>query len=162
MQRLRRYLREAALMVGVVLAVRCYQTRDLAEGKLPVAELITLGGERISVAGHGPTLVHVFATWCGVCKLEESSVQRVSASSRVVAIASRSGPAAEVRAYMKQHGLTYPVVLDPQGELARKLGVHAFPSSFFVDDLGEIRAREVGYTTELGLRVRLWLAALGP
>jgi thiol-disulfide isomerase/thioredoxin len=144
-------------MLGILLLVRCYQTRDLAR-ELPMRELVDSEGRHLSLIGEGPTLVHGFATWCGVCRLEESSVQNVAGSARVIGIASRSGSPAEVKAYMREHGLTYPVVLDADGSLAQKLGVHAFPSSFFIDRQGEIVAREVGYTTELGLRVRLWLA----
>ena len=147
-------------MLGVILAVRCYQTRDLVSGVMPVRELVTSEGQRLSLVGQGPTLVHAFATWCGVCKLEEGSVQSVASSARVISIASRSGSAAEVEAYMQQHGLDFPVVLDADGSLAQKLGVRAFPTSFFVNGQGEITTREVGYTTELGLRVRLWLASL--
>jgi alkyl hydroperoxide reductase subunit AhpC len=51
-----------------------------------------------------------------------------------------------------------PIVLDPDGRLARAWGVRSLPTSFVVDREGEIRTVEVGYTTELGLRARLWLA----
>jgi thiol-disulfide isomerase/thioredoxin len=158
-KRWRRWLLEAGLVLGVLLMVRCYQARDLVAGAMPVRELVTSEGQRLSLTAQGPTLVHVFATWCGVCRLEEGSVQRVSERARVISIASRSGSAADVAAYMKERGLAYPVVLDGSGALARKLGVHAFPTSFFVDSAGNIVTREVGYTTELGLRLRLWLAA---
>ena len=158
-KRWRRGFLEAGLAVCVLLSVRAYQARDLAGGTMPMRELVTTEGERLSLVGQGPTLVHVFATWCGVCRLEEGNVQSVAGSARVVAIASQSGSAADVQAYMKQRGLAYPVVLDGNGALARALGVHAFPTSFFVDGSGNIVAREVGYTTELGLRLRLWLAS---
>lgn len=38
--------------------------------------------------------------------------------------------------------------------------VRAFPTTFFIDRQGEIRHVEVGYTTELGLRVRHFSAGL--
>jgi thiol-disulfide isomerase/thioredoxin len=159
MKRWRRGLLEACVLVGGIWAVRAYQARDLASGAMPVRELVSTGGEHLSLHGPSPVLVHAFATWCGVCRLEEGNVERVAQSARVVGIASQSGSAAEVEAYMRQHGLHYPVVLDRDGSLARKLGVHAFPTSFFVDAEGNIATREVGYTTELGLRVRLWFAS---
>jgi hypothetical protein len=157
-KRWRRWLLEAALVLGVLLAVRCYQTRDLVSGPLPLRELTTLDGQRISLVGQGPTMVHTFATWCGVCRAEEGNVDNVARSVRVISIASRSGSANEVRAYMRERELDYPVVLDADGTLARRLGVRAFPTSFFVDTRGDIVTREVGYTTELGLRFRMWLA----
>jgi thiol-disulfide isomerase/thioredoxin len=145
-------------MLGVLLGVRCYQARDLASGVLPMRELVTADGQHVALAGEGPTLVHVFATWCGVCRLEQSSVESVSRAARVIGIAVRSGTGAQTQAYMHQHGLHFPVVLDAEGRVARQLGVHAFPTSFFLNRQGEIVTREVGYTTQLGLRIRLWLA----
>ena len=50
------------------------------------------------------------------------------------------------------------MVNDPDGRLAGAWGVHAVPATFIVDTNGEIRFVEVGYTTGLGLRLRLWLA----
>ena len=159
MKRWRRWLLEAGAVLGVFLTVRCYQTRELASGAMPVRELVTMDGKRVSLVGEAPALVHAFATWCGVCKLEEGSVQSVAGSSRVIGIASRSGSAEQVRAYVREHELDFPVVVDADGSLAHKLGVRAFPTSFFVSPRGDIVTREVGYTTELGLRLRLWFAS---
>ena len=61
---------------------------------------------------------------------------------------------------MREHGIAPAVIVDEQGELARSFGVHSFPSSFVIDADGEIRHIEVGYTTEIGLRARMWLARL--
>jgi hypothetical protein len=38
--------------------------------------------------------------------------------------------------------------------------VHAVPASFIIDAEGNIRFVEIGFTTEMGLRLRLWLAQL--
>jgi thioredoxin-related protein len=49
------------------------------------------------------------------------------------------------------------VINDPDGALAAAWGVRGVPTFFVVDSQGMIRFREVGYTTGLGLRWRLWL-----
>jgi len=44
-----------------------------------------------------------------------------------------------------------------QGVIGAEYGVSGVPASFVVDSAGIIRFAEVGYTTEWGLRARLWL-----
>jgi len=52
------------------------------------------------------------------------------------------------------------VLNDPDGVIATRWGVRAVPASFIVDGAGQIRFVEIGYTTGIGLRLRLWLAGL--
>ena len=61
---------------------------------------------------------------------------------------------------MQDNQLIFPVLLDTSGELATSFGVKGVPASFILDPNGEITFVESGYTTELGLRVRLWLSGL--
>jgi alkyl hydroperoxide reductase subunit AhpC len=49
---------------------------------------------------------------------------------------------------------------DEDGWISEKWGVHAVPASFIIDRTGRIRFVEVGYTTEIGLRLRLWWAGI--
>jgi len=63
-----------------------------------------------------------------------------------------------VSQYMRENGLDFPVLLDESGLLSVAWGVRGVPSSFIIDADGQIRHLAVGYTTELGLRFRLWLA----
>jgi thioredoxin-related protein len=51
------------------------------------------------------------------------------------------------------------VVNDQQGLIANAYGVSAVPAVFFTDSNGKIVFTTSGYTSELGLRLRLWLAA---
>ncbi|MBC7173859.1 MAG: protein disulfide oxidoreductase [Polyangiaceae bacterium] len=105
-----------------------------------------------------PVLVHFWATWCGVCRAEEGTIDALADDHRVITIATQSGGAAEVGRYLSERGLDFPTVVDPHGEIARRWGVSAFPTSFVIDADGAIRNIEVGYTTSLGLRARLALA----
>jgi len=70
----------------------------------------------------------------------------------------QSGEAEEVIAFMRQEKLQFPVINDPDGMLAQRFGVRAVPSSFIIDRNNNIVFRETGFTTGIGLRLRLWLA----
>ena len=119
-----------------------------------------LGGESLDLSElrGKPVLVHFWATWCPVCRTQDGSIHNLAQDYQVLSIASSSGDAGQVRQYLDQEALDFPVMLDETGELGNRWGVRGFPSSFIIDSSGEIRSIAVGYTTEIGLRVRLWLA----
>ena len=77
-----------------------------------------------------------------------------------IAIAMQSGGSAEITRYMQKQKINFPVVNDTDGMLSRTWGVRGVPTSFIIAPDGQIRFVEVGYTTGLGLRFRLWLAGL--
>jgi hypothetical protein len=59
---------------------------------------------------------------------------------------------------MRDNELTFPVLLDDSGDWAQTFRVRGVPASFIVDQQSMIVSSVSGYTTELGLRVRLWFA----
>ena len=119
-----------------------------------------LGGESLDLSElrGKPVLVHFWATWCPVCRTQDGSIHNLAKDYQVLSIASSSGDAGQVRQYLDREALDFPVMLDETGELGNRWGVRGFPSSFIIDSSGEIRSIAVGYTTEIGLRMRLWLA----
>ena len=167
MQRLRawrhwRLLREVVIVLVIFFAVRAYQQRNTVSGQAPAIGGRTLDGAEVALADYRgkPVLVHFWATWCGVCRATQSNFDSVARDYPVLSIASQSGSAAQVAAYVEQRGIAPGVVVDESSALAKRFGVSAYPTSFVLDAQGEIRHVEVGYTTELGLRARLWLASL--
>jgi len=107
-----------------------------------------------------PVLFHFWATWCPICDLQKGSVQSIAEDYPVISIASWSEGEAEVKAYMQENHLTFPVLLDNNGGLAEDFGLNGVPASFILDPKGEIKFVETGYSSELGLRFRLWLSTL--
>lgn len=148
-------LGEAAFVIVLLVAFRAWQGRALA-ARPPDGTLVTLDGTRFTPSAPGePLVVHFFATWCGVCEAEEGNVAALARDHDMVAVCSQSGSAERVRAYLDEHGLAHvPVVLDATGDVAADWGVSAFPSTFYVDGAGDIDFAEVGYTSELGMRLR--------
>ena len=92
--------------------------------------------------------------------MEESSVTRVAADWPVLTVATRSGQAAQVARYMVQRQLPWVAVVDPAGDVSKAYGLSAVPAWVVLDAQGHIRSVATGYTTELGMRARLWWATV--
>lgn len=154
---------EIVLIVALIAGVRAYVGRHAASGPAPAIDARTLAGDPVSLAARRgrPVLVHFWATWCPVCRAEQGAIAGVAQDYRVITIAMQSGGDDEIRRYLAEHDWRVPVVNDADGRLTRAYGVHGVPTSFVVDSGGTIRAVEVGYTTEIGLRLRLWWAGRG-
>lgn len=146
----------------LLLSIRAYQRRDMPGGAAPPLAGSDLQGQPVSLADYRgkPVLLHFWATWCGVCKVEQHNIDALTRDLPVLSVASQSGDANEVAAFVRERGIAPRVVVDEESTLARRFGVHAFPATFVIDARGAIRHVEVGYTTELGLRARMWLAGL--
>ncbi len=150
----------AAFMIAVLLVIRFWQQRDLVEGAAPALAGTLLDGRAFDLASErsAPTLIYFWGTWCPVCRVEQGAIDSLAREHHVVTVALQSGTPAEVQRYLSRYGLRWQVVNDPGGQRAAAWGVHVTPTIFVVDRRGEIRFREVGYTTGIGLRLRLWLA----
>ena len=144
----------------MVLLVRAWLARDLAQGPAPEIEANLLDGSPVSLADYAdrPMLLHFWATWCPICRLEEGEIMRLSRSHPVLTVAMQSGSPSEVEAHLTERERELDVVNDPDGALARRYGVRAVPSTFIIDRDGQIVFRKQGYAPPLELRLRLWLA----
>lgn len=168
MHRLRKLLKirgvkltlEITLIFLVFVTIRTYMQRDLVEGQAPLVEGRLLSGQTTSLQSYKgqPVLLHFWATWCPVCKLEQDSIEAISKDHPVITIAMNSGNELEVKAFLEEHKLSFPVLVDEDSVIATQFGVLGVPTSFVIDPNGNIMFTEVGYTTNWGLRFRLWLA----
>jgi len=151
------------LIVVVVAGIRVWQQRDMVSGAAPALQGITLAGQSYTLPAHPahPVLVHFWATWCSICRSEQGNIAAIAHDDpNVITVAMKSGFPDEVARYMKEQGIAFPVVNDADGSISAAWGVHAVPASFIIAPDGQIRFVEVGYTTELGLRLRLWMAGI--
>ena len=146
----------------VMQAVNWWKTRDALSGNLSkfTGELMDGSAFTISEFAGEPVLFHFWATWCPICELENGTIQSISQDYQVISIASWSEGEAEVSAYMQDNQLTFPVMLDTSGKLAQSFGLKGVPTSFILDPNGEITFVETGYSSEPGLRLRLWFSTL--
>ena len=157
------WVRDLALVFILVLLFQWWQTGKLASGPAPALAGSMLSGEHLDLKDlrGEPVLVHFWATWCPICRAEDGSIHDLAQDYRVLTVATNSGDAREITSYMVENNLEFPVLLDESGAMGSSWGVKGVPSSFIVDGAGEIRSVAVGYTTGIGLRLRLWLAGRG-
>jgi len=105
-----------------------------------------------------PLVVHFWATWCPTCKLEASNIDKLSKAYNVVSIAVTSGSNKEINEFMQKHQLSYKVVSDADGNLAKKFNIQGYPTTLIYTKKGELKFAEVGYSTTVGLKARLHLS----
>jgi thiol-disulfide isomerase/thioredoxin len=159
----RSYALNAVLIVVVVAGIRLWQQRDMVSGAAPVLKGVTLMQTLYELPAHPdkPTLVHFWATWCPICRTEQGTIAAIARDyPNTITVAMNSGLTNEVAQYMKEQGIAFPTVNDPDGSISAAWGVHAVPASFIIAPDGKIQFVEVGYTTEMGLRLRLWWAGI--
>jgi len=89
-------------------------------------------------------LINIWATWCPPCRAEMPTIEAAYAQYRdqgftVLAVNLQEDPRS-VAAFMQEYSLTFPALLDLDGQVSRTYQALSLPSSFFVDKKGVIRA----------------------
>lgn len=161
-RRCMRWLLQGLVLIAIFMAVQGFQARGVVRGHAPDFQAGLLDGTVVSVSDYRgqALLLQFWATWCPVCRLEQGSIDALARDHAVLTVAMDDLGAEEMRAWMDDQGVSYPVVLDADGHLSGLYGIRGVPSSIIIDSAGEIRFVEVGYTTEIGLRLRLWWVGL--
>jgi thiol-disulfide isomerase/thioredoxin len=117
---------------------------------LPAFRLNTLQGVTIDskkLAGR-VILLNFWATWCGPCKDEMPSLERLrqkfpSDQLQILAVTTENRPQ-DIQAFWHQLDLHFDVVWDEHEELSQALMVRNLPTTILVDARGHIRGRVMG------------------
>lgn len=62
--------------------------------------------------------------------------------------AEESHPKEKAQAFRQKHGLTYPILLDETGAVAKAYRVQGFPTNVIIDRQGRLRYIEPGFNAE--------------
>ena len=94
-------------------------------------------------------LLNFWATWCVPCREEMPTLERLSRERRgslvILGISVDAVGRDKVQAFVRELGLTFPILLDPETVVGKRYRVRALPTSFLIDRDGVVRHREVGY-----------------
>ena len=131
----------------------------------PKIEAIDLQGKAWTTAElTGKVVVlNFWATWCAPCKDELPTLQTlhdISDNQTVVLTINVREPAARASRYMQSTGMTFPVISDAKGELAKRWGVAVYPTTILIAPNGQARWRVVGDVDWSGPQANAWLTEL--
>jgi cytochrome c biogenesis protein CcmG, thiol:disulfide interchange protein DsbE len=127
----------------------------------PALELERLsGGGRAALADYRGQVVvlNVWASWCEPCREESPLLQRwhermSRGGDGTVLGVDALDASSDARAFVREHGLTYPMLRDPDASAVQgDWGVAGYPETFVVDRRGRIVAIARGPVDEEWLR----------
>ena len=121
----------------------------------------------------GKTVVlNFFASWCGPCKREAPVLEQLwkrDRSDRFVVLGVDTGPdaAGDGRRFVQAHGITYPVVFDPNAGIAsNRYDLPGLPVTYVLNRQGRIVGSPVlgpvsdtGYSAEFARELKAALQA---
>lgn len=152
-------------MLAILLGVTAFQTRNLLSDRAqaPHFKLYDMKGRAHDLTQYQgkKTMLLFWAPWCTVCHAESHNIKAIKAAYKdelhVVSVAlAYEGDRSQVEGFIAKHDVDYTVLLG-HTQTQRDYKVTAFPTLYILDEQGRIEDALVGYTTELGMRLRLWL-----
>ena len=143
-------------MVISLLAMIMFALQDIY-AQLPAVTLKTMDGKVVRVdtlSNNGkPFVIDFFATWCKPCMRELSAIADVydelqeETGVELFAISIDEAQTSQrVKPLVDANGWPYRVLLDPNGELKRALGIQMIPFVIIIDENGQIVYKHNGYT----------------
>lgn len=166
----------AGLLVGAGLAILIFKGFDLSrrdelseldapipgvalpesaavDSFAPDFELKNLDGETLKLSDlRGKiVLINFWATWCEPCKVEmplfEERYQLAGSDLEILAV-NFDESEQEVSQFVDEFNLSFPVLLDPGGEVQNLYRVRGYPTTFVVSEEGIIQYHHIGLFTE--------------
>jgi thiol-disulfide isomerase/thioredoxin len=125
--------------------VGAVEFRKLEAKPPPLLATLDINGSKRDLASYKGqvVLVNFWASWCPPCRKEMPSMQRLMqklAGKPFVILAMDSGEnREEAEPFLKELRLDFPILFDPESEIAKRWRVFAMPTSFLIDKQGLVR-----------------------
>jgi len=133
-----------------VITLSCAQGGARVGLEAPPLELPRLGGGRVgldSLKGK-VVIVNFWATWCEPCREEMPSLEKLYRKMEgkpfellAVSVDDRKDDVSETA---REMNLSFPILLDPGGSIARTWGTVMFPETYIIGPDGVIRDKILG------------------
>ncbi|MGJ8663311.1 MAG: TlpA family protein disulfide reductase [Marinicella sp.] len=106
------------------------------------------------------TLLYFFAPWCSICRLSADNLNglRVARSEdelQIFMVALSYESRLAVEEFVADLELEVPVLLGTEQQTI-DYQIQGFPTYYVIDEAGNLDSKSMGYSTELGMRVRTW------
>jgi thiol-disulfide isomerase/thioredoxin len=101
----------------------------------PEIKQVTLSGDTVSLSSlRGETLIiNFWATWCVPCQSEMPELQSLHEETGIPILAVNIGESQEaIETWVERFGLTFTIVLDPDGLIYTRYRVRGQPSTYIV------------------------------
>lgn len=130
----------------VALAFSSAAGRSVEEdSNAPDFTLQALDGKKISLSQYRGkyVVVNFWATWCGPCKVEMPSLEKLyqrfkSRKFELLAISGDMFGARVVRPFVEAQNLSFTILLDQRLAVSQQYGVVSLPTTFLIDPEGKV------------------------
>lgn len=140
------------LVVAFLVIVGIAQAQTLPAVTLKDINGKTVQTDKLSNDGK-PFIISFFATWCKPCNRELSAISEVYADwqdetgVKLIAVSiDQAQNINKVKPLVDSNGWEYDVLLDPNSDFKRALGIQMIPYVIIVDGKGNIVYKHNGYT----------------
>ena len=133
-----------------------WQTKDLIliQKSAPNFNLVSLSGKTYTLKNQ-KMILYFFSPSCTVCHLSIGNLVELKRDDLAIyAIALSYKSREDVEQFVREKELTIPVLLG-DSEIMNQYKISAFPTYYIIEKHQKIESFDIGYTTEIGMRLRL-------
>ncbi len=119
--------------------------------KAPAFAARNLKGHRVQLADHKGKviLLNMWATWCGPCRVEMPGMENLyrryrSQGLEILAVSFDKGSSDKVQKFADEYRLSFPILLDSDGEVESQYHTLTIPTTFVIDKKGMVVAEVEG------------------
>lgn len=142
-------------ILAIAFMLMCLGGKALAQ--LPSVTLKDINGKTVrtdTLSNNGkPFIIDFFATWCKPCNRELKAIHEVypdwqeETGVKLIAVSiDQAQNINKVKPLVDSNGWEYDVLLDPNSDFKRALGIQMIPYVLIVDGKGNIVYKHNGYT----------------
>ncbi len=162
-QNMKKYTKEIVTTVILIIVISnvlsFLRSPSLDSQQLPMMKEQTLNGEVFNSDEYKEKelMIHLWATWCKVCKAESPNIDYISDNYNVITIAINSGNDQNIKKYMRDNNLHFKVINDKDSTYSKLFKVQAYPTTYIYSH-GKLKHSDVGYSSTLSMYIKMFFA----
>jgi peroxiredoxin len=135
-------------LVLISLVAACIKSEETQYA--PEFTLQNVNGSTVNLSDFSgrPVMLTFWRINCSACQFQMPFTQALydkwSSDSLAVLTINVGDRASDVEDYVNSNGITYPVLLDSQSQVANDYGIIGVPTTYFIDGQGVLKAYQIG------------------